>query len=397
MRIAFFSDNFYPEISGISDSIITLGETLAARGHAIAYVGPKYSTKDYARAKRSKEPQELEQFAIKRIPSIRFPGGSPTGQGRIALPFGFSKKFIEEFKPDIIHVQSPYGLGIEALMTARKFHIPFVGTNHTPVEDFMSYSPIRGNAVVKAVCRYVSWYYNHCQYITTPSNDLLNTMRTQGLKIDGRAQPNPLELKDFNPAPADEKQELKTGFGFSGPVILYSGRLAPEKHVDVIIRSLVHVVSQRPDTKLVVTGHGSAELELRKLAKNLHLENNVVFAGFVEKPRLIQLYKATDIFVIMSTAETQSLSLMQAFASAVPACAANARAFKEYVPPECGFLIEPGDDTALASKLKYLLDNDSVRENMGKAGVHFVEQFSTHIVADAWEKIYSEAIHGKTT
>ena len=102
MRIAFFSDNFYPELSGISDTITITGCELKKRGHDICFVAAHYSAKDYAVANRQapKSPADdtVEGMPIVRLPSLPLPF-SPTGQSRFALPFGGSFKFLKEFKP----------------------------------------------------------------------------------------------------------------------------------------------------------------------------------------------------------------------------------------------------------------------------------------------------------
>src|ERR1700689_2781868 len=91
MRIAFFSDNFYPELSGITDTIITTGKELRSRGHEILYVGPYYSPADYAVAKRQfpikPSDDTIDGMTIVRLPSVPMPV-SPTGQSRFVLPFG---------------------------------------------------------------------------------------------------------------------------------------------------------------------------------------------------------------------------------------------------------------------------------------------------------------------
>jgi len=114
MRIVYYADNFYPELSGITDTIITTGKELKKRGHEIAYVGPYYSPKDYAVGKRQfplkKEDDTIDGMPIVRLPSLPMLI-SPTGQSRIAIPTGASFDFIKEFKPDVIHTQSPYGVG----------------------------------------------------------------------------------------------------------------------------------------------------------------------------------------------------------------------------------------------------------------------------------------------
>ena len=393
MRIAYFSDNFFPEITGIADSIITTGEELKARGHEILYVAPRYSEHDYGvvdfadkdKSAIHRERKNLRTFRLSSMPMK----GSPTGQSRIVIPFGQSIFYLKEFKPHILHTQSPFGTGLEALWASRRLKIPLVGTNHTPIEEFIGYVRVAGNLPALMARRFFAWYYNRCEFVTAPYQGLIDDMRAVGFKKNARALPNPIPTNVFRLASGEEKATAKKRRDLQGSVILYSGRLAPEKHIDVIIRAVANISAKHPVT-FVVTGHGVAEEYLRALARELHIEEAVRFTGFVGFERLAEFYRAADIFAILSTAETQSLALMQAYASGLPAIAARARGLVHYVPEGVGFLVEPGNVEELSEKLVALLADAKLREQMGKSGHAFVSQCSPRMIADAWERIYKE-------
>ena len=388
MRIAFFSDNFYPELSGITDTIITTGKELQKRGHEIMYVGPYYSPKDYAVGKRQyplkKEDDTIDGMHIARLPSIPLPA-SPTGQSRFAFPIGASFKFLDSFKPEVIHTQSPYGVGWEALRAAKRYGVPLVGTNHTAIEDFF---PAGMRGVMRA---YDAWYYNHCDFVTTPYAALLRRMGEKGFHKPGRTVANPAELAAFTPATAAERAEHKRSFGLTGPVVLYAGRLGVEKRVDVIVRALALLVKDFPTITLVATGHGAAESGLKALAQKLGVGRHVKFTGFLSRATLPHAYKTADVFAMMSTSDSQSIALMQAYSSGVPAVCARARGLPDYTPKEAGFLVEPGDYKALAEKIKLLLNDAGLRERMGTSAVEFAKKFSPGKIADEWERIYRQA------
>ena len=389
MRIAYFSDNFYPELSGITDTIITTGKELQKRGHEIMYVGPYYSPKDYAVGKRQyplkKEDDTIDGMHIARLPSIPLPA-SPTGQSRFAFPIGASFKFLDSFRPEVIHTQSPYGVGWEALRAAKRYGVPLVGTNHTAIEDFF---PAGMRGVMRA---YDAWYYNHCDFVTTPYAALLRRMGEKGFHKPGRTVANPAELAAFTPATAAERAEHKRSFGLTGPVVLYAGRLGVEKRVDVIVRALALLVKDFPTITLVATGHGAAESGLKALAQKLGVGRHVKFTGFLSRATLPHAYKTADVFAMMSTSDSQSIALMQAYSSGVPAVCARARGLPDYTPKEAGFLVEPGDYKALAEKIKLLLNDAGLRERMGTSAVEFAKKFSPGKIADEWERIYRDAI-----
>ncbi|MBI2004801.1 glycosyltransferase [Patescibacteria group bacterium] len=387
MRISFFADNFYPELSGIPDSILITGKELVQRGHQVCYVAPHYGARDYEVVARAlpQRPEYLEGMPVFRLPSIPLLR-SPTGQSRIALPTGRSFSFLHAFKPDILHTHSPYGAGLEALRAAKMLRVPLVGTNHTPVEEFYRFAP-------NIARRLDAWYYNHCALITTPYQGLVSRMQEKGFKRPGRAMPNPLELSLFYPARNEEEREhLRAEMGLSGPVVIYSGRLASEKRVDVLLHAIKLLVPKFPSLTLLVTGLGIEAHSLHTLAQELDIEGRVRFTGFVPQDELARYYRAADVFAIMSTADSQSLSLMQAYATGIPAVCADSRGLHDYTPSDCGFLVEPGNHHTLAGKLKLLLNDSALRERMGKAAATFVKTFSPEKIVTEWEKIYRDAI-----
>lgn len=387
MRIVYYSDNFYPELSGITDTILITGGELARRGHSICYIGPRYSRKDYTKAGREYPAQPRKEL-VDGMPVVRLSSlpllFSPTGQSRFAFPFGGSFSFLEKFKPDVIHTQSPYGVGWEAVRASRRFKIPLVGTNHTAIEDFFP-----AEAIMRA---YDARYYNRCNFVSAPYQKLLERMREKGFNKPDHAVPNPAELSEFTPANSAEKVEHKGGLGLNGPILLYAGRLGTEKRVDVLVRALPLLTKEFPTITLLATGHGAAESSLCKLAEKLGVLRNVRFTGFLSRKTLVQVYKAADIFTFMSTSDSQSIALMQAYASGVPAVCARARGLPDYTPQSVGFLVEPGDAGALAAHVRRLLTDEPLRRRMGEAATRYAAQFSPARIADEWEQIYRDLL-----
>jgi len=389
MKIAIYSDNFYPEISGISDSIILLAKELAKRGHQINFYVPRYSKKNFEIAKYAYQEIDLgENINIFRLPSISFPG-SPTKQGRIALPVLSSFRHIKKFNPDIIYSQDIFPCGLEALMITKILRKPFLGTNHTPMAEFMKYSPINFKWTEKLCLKYVSWYYNRCQFVSAPNKSIISEMKKYGFKKTSRTISNPIELHDFKSYEKERKRALKKELGLSEHTVIYTGRLAPEKQIDVAIRAMAKVKKVFPDINLALTGHGIAEKSLRKLVKKLKLENSVKFFGFVEYgEKYTNLYNACDIFTVTSTAEMQCLSMMQAMACALPVIAVNAWALPEYVNSKNGYIIDIDDYQDLAEKIIYLFQNPGKISELGQGGLEYVKNFSSEKIAEAWEEIF---------
>ncbi len=393
MKIAIYSDNFYPDITSMTAQISLSAKELAKLAHYILFVSPWYSSADYTRANLSKIfPTNGLPINVVRLPSIPF-FGSPTGQGRICLPSGYGIALMKKFKPDIIHTHTPFGAGIEALLDAKTLGIPLVGTNHTPVREFMAYTPFKNAWATEKAIQYFSWYYNHVRYLPAPCEALIDEMRDFGFKKPASRLSNPIDLAHFTSVlNEEEKQSLKKRFNFSGYTILYTGRLAPEKHIDAIIEAVARLRPTLPDITLAITGHGSAEASLKTLVSKLGLEKQVRFLGFVDSESFPLVYKTSDLFVVMSTAESQCLSLMQAFATGLPAIGAKAWGLAEYITPQNGRLVAPGDIDGLADQIKTFAQDPALTKTLAAQALLSGAQCKPELVAETWERIYQESI-----
>ncbi len=388
MKIAMYSDVFYPELTGIGDSIVTLSRQLAMAGHHVRFFVPAYSKKNYRIAgKDYQEIQLPDGVSIHRFPSIHVGGSS--GQGRLVIPSSAALRAVKEFQPDVIHSQLYFGVGINALIASHKTKIPLVGTNHTAISEYMKSFP---GWTAKLMRRYAVWYYNHCQFVTAPSSSVFDEMTSDGFDRPHKILSNPIDTETFHPVSDERKSELRKKFKFGQPAIFYAGRLGAEKNIDVILKAMPDVLSEFPDAKLALAGHGSQREMLEKLAVKIGTSDRVIFLGTLDKASLAEAYQASDIFVITSTSETQSLTLMQGMASGLPVIGARARALPEYINDKNGFLITPGSHEELARYIIEISKDKVQREILGQGSRSTAERYSPASIADEWLKIYTQAI-----
>ncbi|MCX6787358.1 MAG: glycosyltransferase [Candidatus Kaiserbacteria bacterium] len=395
MRIAFFSDNFYPELSGISDSITATGKELAARGHTLHFYVPSHPSKDFRSLGLSDEEINLgPNIKIMRLWSMAYRTGS--GQGRALILTGLRWLTVKKFNPDIIHVHLPFGAGIEGLLSAKVLQKPFVGTNHTPMTEFVRYSPIKFSRLNTWILKYTVWFYNRCCFISSPAQAVVDEMSANGFKRPYRIVSNPIDTKTFHPCTEEEKRALKNKFGFSDHTILYSGRLAIEKRADLVIRAMAKLIKDIPDLMYVIIGHGPDEARLKKLAADLGIAKQVKILGFIkERQELAEIYNASDVFAILSTAESQSIVAMQAMACGLPVVASKTWGLGEYVTPATGVLIDRDDEKSLPERLGDLLKDPQRMRELGRNGRAYVQKFSPENIAAEWEKIYEDVIKNR--
>jgi len=387
MRLAMFSDNFHPELGGIQDSILASARELGERGHRIMLFAPAAAPQDYARANLPVAEVELGgNVTIQRVPSLPVPSSSQ--QSRLVMPTGRCRRALAQFRPDMVHSHTFLGLGLEALWAARQLDVPLVGTNHWAIGAFDFHAPLGRATVRRYSLRAVARYYQCCDWVTAPSHSSVEEMMANGLARPCSVISNPIDTGRFRPVNTATKQALKARFGLGMHTIVYAGRLAREKSIDVLIHAFAAVCTDRTDATLVLAGHGSARDALRALADRLDLGSRVRFTGTLSHEALAELLAATELFAIASTSETQSMVLLQAMACGLPVVGARCGGLIEHIPPTTGLLAEPGRPDDFREKLGWLLGNQSAREIMGAAARQFSAAFSIAKIADAWEDVY---------
>jgi 1,2-diacylglycerol 3-alpha-glucosyltransferase len=382
-----FSDYFFPELGGIQDSVAIVGAALGRRGHQVEIVVPRYGTRDYRLVGATPGERDLGLgVRVHRRRSLPFP--SSTRQSRAALPHVFS--WLGP-RPDVIHVHSFFGIGLEALLDAAVLGRPVVGTNHTTVAGFGGHMPVS----VRSASAYVTWFYNRCDMVTAPSRSVFADLGLDRLRRPHRVVSNPIDTPLFAPVSAAKKAALRRAFGFTAPTIAYAGRLGAEKHVEVLVRALAAMAADAQPPCLALAGHGAHEGALRALAASLGVADRMRFLGTLAPADLARLLAASDVFAMPSTSETQSMALLQAMACGLPAVAAHARALPEFVRPDTGLLVAPDDVPGWAAALGALLREPARRVAMGEAARRAAGDHGIETVTDAWEDIYDAVRHGR--
>lgn len=207
--------------------------------------------------------------------------------------------------------------------------------------------------------------------------------------------PNAVDTQFFSRRNREDTQTLRHGYGLQGKsVILYVGRLTPEKGVHVLLEAMARVQPAFPDTVLVLAGGAyltpispKAETEalyqqFEKMKKDYcgYLNNlierhdlNVVFTGFMPHEELVKFYSFATMVVIPSFDEAGPLPVLEAMSCQVPIVATAVDGIKDYVPARAGFLAPPNDPVALAERMLVCLQDCALREAMGRYGRHWVE------------------------
>jgi glycosyltransferase involved in cell wall biosynthesis len=208
--------------------------------------------------------------------------------------------------------------------------------------------------------------------------------------------PNPVDIKVFAPLRVELRAGLRASRGVpqDALVALYVGRLAPEKELPSLIRAFARTAGQLPGAKLVLVGDGPERDALAALAAALGLGPTVVFTGSLPAADVLPWLQLSDAFVLVSSLEGFSCSLLEAMATALPSVVSDIPANRQLIQHEFhGLLVGLRDEAAIGGALARLLADPSLRLRLGSAArASVAANYSIEKVADRYEALFQEIL-----
>ena len=384
------SSQVYADGNGQGGFALRLAESLAKEGHQVKVLTPSDHTTSYSVIVNCVQVEKVAAIHM----SIVHPAVYVT-----PWPLPRVKKIFREFMPDIVHIQDHYFLCMAVTREARKRHIPLVGTNHFLPENLLPFlirSPLLRNLTARVLWKIMLSVFNQMDSVTTPSHAAANILRNQDIRFPVQAISNGVDIKRFAFDPKVDRQGTRRKYGLATDKTLffYVGRLDGEKRVDIMVQA----VSELPQTnfQLVIAGNGSQARVLRHQAHRLGVEERVIFLGYVPATDLPALYMSTDIFVMPSSAELQSIATLEAMSCGKPVLAANARALPELVEHGVnGYLFESDNASDAAHWMNKFLESPEQWAEMGKVGIMRSQSHSLNNTIQAYEEYYQMVIENR--
>ena len=320
MKIALFSDTYLPDINGVATSTHILRNELMKLGHEVLVVTSELpSDSDY---------EDEYDDNILRVPGLEI---QALYGYRACNIYSFKgMREIKRFGPEVIHVQTEFGIGIFGRIAGENLDVPVVYTYHTMWEDYSHYvNPIHSetvDAVVKKVITKISKFYgNKCEELIVPSKKTEDALIHYGLtQKEINIIPTGLELDRFDVRYKNEQlcQQLIQKYDLQDKFVLtFLGRIAPEKSIKVIIDALKKVVQVNYKIKCLIVGGGPQLEELEAFVENNPIKDYIIFTGPQSGEYVPAHYHISDMFISASLSETQGLTYIEAMASCVPVIA----------------------------------------------------------------------------
>lgn len=386
MKILIPADLYFPVINGVSTFSRNLARGLADRGHEVLVIAPSQTGKRY---------KEIDgNYVVTRTIAVPLPLYQNI---RASLtPMREVKKIIDEFDPDVIHIQMLMWIGQAAMKYGNKVGIPIVSTNHAMPENLMDnlklLAPL-ARPINYMLRDYGRRFHSKADFVTMPTQSAIGMFRVaEKMTVPMKAVSNGIDLSRFTPDDAPDSIYEKYHLPKNVPIITYVGRTDAEKHIWALVKAFGHVL-KKTKAHLLIVGDGSDADNLKSLVKTLHIKDSVTFAGRVPEEDLAPLHQVGTIFAMPSPMELQSIATLEAMASGKPVVAVDAGALRELCQDQTnGFLCEQDNDEEIAEGIVKILSDDDLRKKFSAASLRIAKENNLDFTLDQFIEIYNNLI-----
>ncbi len=379
MRIGMLADVYKPHISGVTHYISQNKRALEQWRHKV-YV--------FTLGNESFEDDELY---VVRSPAIPL---SDTGYN---LGFRYSRLAQRKLASmDVAHVHHPFISGQLAIRYCRRRNMPVVFTNHTRYDLYaQAYLPMMPGALSESFLQvYMPNFCAACDMVIAPSAGLVKVLQSFGVESPVEVIPNGIDLAPFQTV-AEARARAELGLADHDRVLIYVGRLAPEKNLTFLMRAFVGAQSAVENLHLLLVGDGPEADNLRDRAALAGVSDRVHFLGAVPYEAVPGLLKLADAFVTASLTEVHPLSLIEALAAGLPALGIVSPGIEDTIVDGANGFLCPNDIAAFTGKLTRLMLDDELRCRFAAGAAAAAAQCGAGITAAALLACYERVIEAR--
>lgn len=366
MRIAIFTDTFYPQINGVTNTLGKITRYFGENNMEYKIFAPKYDDGD--------------DLSTERFYSLKF---LLYPDCRIALPNIFRiTQTLRDFKPDLIHLMTEFNMGVTGLHYGKKYNIPTISNYSTNFSQYTDYYKL--DFLKQGIWDYLKWFHNQNNITLCPSCESQKLLDQHGISntaIFSRG----IDSQKFNPSYRSDSLRKRLGVG-NKTAFLYVGRVSFEKDMDVLCESYKNLKNKYGSgISLIITGEGPYLDKCRAI-----FPPDTIFTGFKRGMELSELYASADIFVCPSSTETFGNVALEAMASGLPVIGADAGGLKEIITHrKNGLKFRARNADELAACMTELVEDAELRSRLKANGISFGKDRSWDRIIDGLIDIYN--------
>ncbi|PSB07765.1 glycosyltransferase family 1 protein [Pleurocapsa sp. CCALA 161] len=405
MKIAIICSSFFPVIDGVTIAIFKRLEQLSLLKHQVIVFCPDYSPIKHIYP-------NYEQHTGKIFPGIEII--SLPSSKAIALDFErdltiksyqIVLKKLEQFKPDLIHVDEAERLGICLLKLpgvkyAQQHQIPCIAWFHTNYIDYLDdyfTLPLGINKFIKKVLALIfTKIYNSYDCTLVSSSITAHKLERMGIKNITFAELLGCDLSQF--AQSNKAIDFFTvKYNLSNLEnkikLIFIGRLTPDKGWNFVLTALSKLPTQiSVQIAIIIVGDGPLKTEIKQTLKQLRIEAYLL--GRIKPKSIPELLVNGDIFITNSEKETKGLTVIEAAAAGIPAIAPRAGGVIDtIIDGETGWLYEPQNQADFLDKLTRLITDTQLRQSMGIKAQELAQQYSWQQTVNNLVEIWQQKAH----
>lgn len=392
MRIFYALETFLPHISGVTISTERLADYFSQNKKNKVYIITASPDGDF------QIDSDSHNYTIIRIKSHSNPIRKKLKVSYLASLH--TRKILDDFKPDIIHIQDPFFISQSLAFEAKKRKIPVIATQHSSLKFPLSYLKLPKflqKTTEKTMAKVLAVFFNnYCKILITPSEFIKKQVIKWEINIPIEVVSNGVNLDTFIKSRVSEEflKRYKIEDFISKPIILYSGRIDKDKNLETLIKA-IPLVLKEINVNFLFLGGGDLKEELICGLKDKvdSFKENMCFLGPIKSQNsdLAKFYRLATLFVMPSPIEAQSLATMEAMASGLSVVAAKKGALPELIKNrENGFLVEAFNPKEYAEAIIEIIKNKNLRKKLEKRSLELITSHDLEKTFQKIKKIYAK-------
>ena len=393
MKIAIVTDTYRPRVNGVVTSIDTFANEYRKLGHEVKIIAPEFPVeqKDFKDPENEKYVIRIKSHYLFFDPEDRLPNPwTPSMRKKI-------KEELLNHNFDVIHTQTPFTLGIEAVKWAKLMGCPIIHTYHTMFESYVHYLKFLPRPIGLWFSKWFSrWYCNKMDLNITPSTQMHDLLKTYNVTRPVLVNPTGIKMDKFKEFNGDDFRK-KNNIPKDTVLFLFMGRIGHEKNIPFLFDVLKKVKALKPGRviKLMVAGKGPAEEAVHAAAKEKGVENDIIWFGYFEPQDWVNCYAAADLFTFASVTETQGLVVTEAMAVGTQVVAVGEMGVAEVKSGDKGGLLVDLNVDHFVDAVMRMLDDKNLYEAKKKEAFLYAQEWSAESMAKKLLAKFEKAIEDK--